>query len=107
MNRRLVEVAEEVLPDNTIDKEPKLSFPIMAMMVCNEGDSSMFKNNKDDFIVLLSSSKATFGKEEPMAVERAAMNLLAIACYQDNYSVLETSSVNTFLNAVSKDFSFG
>jgi len=100
MNRRLVEVAEEVLPDNTVDKEPKLSFPIMAMMVCNEGDSSMFKNNKQDFIVLLSSSKATFGKEEPMAVERAAMNLLAIACYQDNYSVLETSSVNTFLDAM-------
>ena len=103
MNRRLVVVAEDVLPDNTIDKEPKLSFPIMAMMVCNEGDSSMFKNNKQDFIVLLSSSKATFGKEEPMAVERAAMNILAISCYQDHYSVLETNPLNKILAQVFLD----
>lgn len=100
MNRRLIEVAETVEADNTIDKEPKLSFPIMAMMVCNEGDSSVFKHNKQDFIVLLASSKVDLGQEEPIAVERAAMNLLAISCYQAEYSVLEASPVNKHLAAL-------
>jgi len=97
MNRRLVEELEKVEPDDTITFEPKLSFPIMAMMVCNEGDPSVFKHNKKDSIVLLSSSKVEMGKVEPMAVERAAMNILAISCYQDHYSVLETNPLNKIL----------
>lgn len=72
--------------------DPPLSFPVMALLACNNKDVSIFDKYKLKLIFPMSIKSYDNEKVYPMGVERAALNTMAVRCYQNHLSEVEDTN---------------